>query len=543
LLRTHANWLLIIDNADDLVVAKDFVPQDHGGHVILTTRAQSTGGLAESIQVQSFFKDPEGALLLLRRAKLLMPGASVDSAIANDRTVAEALSAELGGLPLALDQAGAFIEEVPSSLTEYHTLYLREGERLRAERGTTDFGHPSVAVTFSLGFNQVKENTHSETIVSLSAFSGPHDIPEAIFQSHYAHNTETQLTGFEYLKAIQAAARFSLVSRNASDNSISVHRLVQQVIQDVMPDAIQRQHVSHLAHAIEKCYPRDEFADWVLCRRLDPHARACLTHLDRLGLQLADTALLYKHVAVFMLERFRGPESEEFAQKAVNVATTAKAPATVLADCLHTLGRIQLNVGRTDDAVATHEQAWQLNKAHLSPKHRNIAVSLNNLAMAYKHKRRFAKAAEMYKQSVQILRGSGASERHLLGRALNNLAGHYQEMEKYSDARRLANESIRIKRELPGDHHLDISMTYKLLFSGFAAEQRWEQAEAAMAAAIRELDLSGEPEHPHRYHLFGMYARYLRTRGRAQEAREFEIRMTALKEKGAYQPMPPATSF
>ena len=60
----------------------------------------------------------EGALLLLRRAGVISKDAVLADAGSADRQFALQLSRELGGLPLALDQAGAFIEETRSSLSE-----------------------------------------------------------------------------------------------------------------------------------------------------------------------------------------------------------------------------------------------------------------------------------------------------------------------------------------------------------------------------------------------------------------------------------------
>jgi NB-ARC domain len=128
-LETHTGWLLILDNADDLDVAREFLPQDPQGHVLLTTRAHALGGLAESLSIEDM-QPEEGALLLLRRARLIAKDASIASASEAERSVAVQISRELGGLPLALDQAGAFIEETPSSLTEYLTLYRTEKSKL-----------------------------------------------------------------------------------------------------------------------------------------------------------------------------------------------------------------------------------------------------------------------------------------------------------------------------------------------------------------------------------------------------------------------------
>ena len=100
---------------------------------------------------------------------------------AADLHAARELSTELGGLPLALDQAGAFIEEKQLSLSEYAELYESEKASLLAERGSLG-DHPSVAVTFALAFRKVAEkNAAAGDLIRLSAFLAPDAIPEEIF--------------------------------------------------------------------------------------------------------------------------------------------------------------------------------------------------------------------------------------------------------------------------------------------------------------------------------------------------------------------------
>ena len=76
--------------------------------------------------------DPEeGADSLLRRAEIAKPATT-------DREVALEITKAVDSLPLTLDQAGAYIEEMPSTLEEYLKLYapgarrsVRAAERLR----------------------------------------------------------------------------------------------------------------------------------------------------------------------------------------------------------------------------------------------------------------------------------------------------------------------------------------------------------------------------------------------------------------------------
>jgi hypothetical protein len=49
--QRNTGWLLILDNADDLTLARDFLPPSFGGQVLLTTRAQTTGHFARRLEV------------------------------------------------------------------------------------------------------------------------------------------------------------------------------------------------------------------------------------------------------------------------------------------------------------------------------------------------------------------------------------------------------------------------------------------------------------------------------------------------------------
>ncbi len=109
-LGTHASWLFILDNVEDLALIDEVMPVKAPGHPLLTTRAQSTGTLAQRLDLEEMSQE-EGDLRLLRRAKLLGPDAPLEAAPQSAIEQASEICALPGGLPLALDQAGAYIEE------------------------------------------------------------------------------------------------------------------------------------------------------------------------------------------------------------------------------------------------------------------------------------------------------------------------------------------------------------------------------------------------------------------------------------------------
>src|SRR5438874_641070 len=173
-LTSHTRWLLLLDNADDLTLVRDFLPPAGRGHTLLTTRAASMGRLAQRIEVDALDSEP-GALLLLRRADRLAPDAPLEQAEVSERTIALSITQELGGLPLALDQAGAYIEETHCSLADYLQFSRSQRATLLSARGGLVPDHPEpVATTWSLSFEQVeKRSAVAADLLRVCAFLYP----------------------------------------------------------------------------------------------------------------------------------------------------------------------------------------------------------------------------------------------------------------------------------------------------------------------------------------------------------------------------------
>src|SRR5579871_1142693 len=104
-LSKGSGWLLVLDNLDDITVVKDYLPDTTaGGHTLITTRNPNTRNIpAEGLQVELLSHEDAIELLLAK--------ANVE--LVDDRTRSEAsqIVHELGRLPLAIEQAGAYIRE------------------------------------------------------------------------------------------------------------------------------------------------------------------------------------------------------------------------------------------------------------------------------------------------------------------------------------------------------------------------------------------------------------------------------------------------
>lgn len=114
----------------------------------------------------------DGVLLLLRRAKLPLSK--------KNRADAEAIVTLLDGLPLALDQAGAYIEETNCGLAGYLTLYGTHRSDLLKKRDPLPSVYPeSVATTWAVSLQKVEQEKHSAiALLQMCAFLAPDEIPD-----------------------------------------------------------------------------------------------------------------------------------------------------------------------------------------------------------------------------------------------------------------------------------------------------------------------------------------------------------------------------
>ena len=258
-LESHSGWLLILDNIDtveDLNTVHRLIPT---GPRLITTRLQSTGRVAERVEI-SKMEPQDGALFLLRRAGLIAREAALESASETDRIAAAKISDEVDGLPLALDQAGAFIEETPSTPSEYLTFYQTEGARLRKHRGEIAADHASVTVTFSLAFSRLAaKNPAAADLLRVCAFLAPDAIPEEIF-THSGPKLDERLgqlaaKPLDFAEAIRDAGGFALIRRDAAAKTLNMHRQVQEVLKDGMDEQARRLWAERIVAALADLFP------------------------------------------------------------------------------------------------------------------------------------------------------------------------------------------------------------------------------------------------------------------------------------------------
>jgi len=142
-LRLQENWLLVIDNLDDVSVVDGFLPtMDGGGHTLITTRNPDAKAIpAEGCQILVLDEVDAVELLCVRSEN-----------IENVRfsTIAVDVVNELGYLPLAIDHAAALIRSLSLDITDFLSLFHESRKEILSRDPTNKNTYPnSVAATSS----------------------------------------------------------------------------------------------------------------------------------------------------------------------------------------------------------------------------------------------------------------------------------------------------------------------------------------------------------------------------------------------------------
>ncbi|MDZ8027733.1 MAG: tetratricopeptide repeat protein [Nostoc sp. DedQUE11] len=499
-LATHNGWLLIVDNADDIAMLREFLPGAHQGYVLLTTRAQATG-IYQRIEIKKMPPE-DGALLLLRRAKLIAEEAGLDGVSEEERTLAETISREMDGLPLALDQAAAFIEETPSSLAEYLQFYREEGARLLAERGELAIDHPNVAITFSLAFQKVlQRNPTAGDLIWVCAFLAPDAIPEEIFTKGAAELGEnlSQLANkpLDFVKVIQEAGRFSLIYRNPTNKTLDIHRLVQEVLKAEMDEDNCRLWAQRTVCAVTQVFPNAEYANWRECDRLLPHAKVAIDWISQYQFESEKAALLLNETGYYLDERGQYSEAEPLYEKALSLRQRLLGEEHPdVASSYNNLAGLYLSQGKYSEAEPLYQTALSLRQRLLGEDHFDVATSYNNLAALYYFQGRYSEAEPLYQTALSLRKRLLGEEHPHVASSYNNLAALYESQKRYSEAEPLYQIALSLRKRLLGEEHPHIATSYNNLGALYYFQGRYSEAEPLYQTALSlRKRLLGE-EHP-----------------------------------------------
>jgi tetratricopeptide (TPR) repeat protein len=509
-LSTHSQWLLIWDNLEDLDLLRRFLPPTRQGAILVTTRSKALGTLAWGIELASMEQE-EGMLFLLRRARMLQKDATSETLaqlaehMPGEYAIAEKLVNTMGELPLALDQAGAYIEETGCSLADYLYRYEQQRFQLLDRRGVPGGDHPhSVAATFLLASERVeREQRAAADMLRLCALLHAEAIPEEIFVEGATH------LGPELAVLTANPARFdqtiavlrslSLVQRDPETHTLSLHRLVQAVLRERMSEQEQAMWHQRMIHTLNGLFPEVTAESttniWRQCERLLPHVLAGMTTLPH---QIEDWELarVLGKAADYLCERAQYEHAEPLYERALYIGEQVLGPIHPdMAYLLTGSANLYQEQGKFEQAEPLFQQAIRIREQALGPEHPLVAHPLNGLAILYRKQGKFGQAESLYERAISIRAQALGPEHPLMARLLYNLAHLYQEQGKYAQAEPLFQRSLRIEEQAWGPEHPHVTYPLNGLGMLYRNQGKDEQAEPLFQRALHLLEQALGPEH------------------------------------------------
>ena len=559
-LRKHTGWLLILDNIEDLNLLQQFVPVDRQGAVLLTTRRQVTEPVAQALELE-LLPENDAILFLLKRTKVLAVDMILEDAHAHDIEAARTITRLLDNLPLALDQAGAYILETPCSFAEYLTLFQTYQSQLLQRRigKKIPTDHPeSVAATFRLNFQQVQQRSEiAGELLRLFAFLASDAIPEEILTADVSSLgpvlAPVVADPLRRNQAIEVLRAYSLIGRNPTEKTLSIHRLVQAVLQDVLEDEERRIWAVRAMQAINAAfpYPNARFPQpqydpgtWPRCERLLPHLSLVTQYIEtnhsiseeievaqtgdllysassylRTRARYAEAELLSQRL-LRIFERYLGPEhlymdapfrdlamlysvqgkyaeAEPLYKRALYIREQRLGPDHPdVADPLNDLAGLYRDQGKYAEAEALHQRALHIREQYVGPEHPAIIASLYGLANIYSAQDKYTKAEALYQRALHIGEQYLGPEHPNVVNLLNNLAACYSNQGKYTEAELLYKRALRIQEQELGPDHLNVAYLLNNLAICYREQSKYTEAELLYKRALHTQEQKLGPEHP-----------------------------------------------
>jgi tetratricopeptide (TPR) repeat protein len=489
-LEGSGGWLLVFDNADRHDDILPYLPQRGSGAVLITSRDRGwPHGTARRLDLDLWSR-AEATGYLARRLGRDDPGYGD-------------LAAFLGDLPLAIEQAAAFMDATGRDAAGYLALSENVKARMLAEAAAPEEHRDGVWVTWEVSV-EAAEAAHpaARDLLNLIAFLAPEDIPRALFADHAAvlpgRLRAAAEDGLGIERAVAALARFSLIG--AEPDSLSVHRLVQTVTRARLPDPLPWADAA--IALLQKAFPNvdpqpDDVRSWPACLRLRPHAETALAQAEDMATAPDPTGRLLNQLALYIKSRAEYAAAKPLYERAIAIAQAALGPDDPeVAIRVNNLGSVLQARGDLPGARACFERALKIDEAALGPDHANKAILVNNLGGVLQAQGDLPGARACFERALTIDEAALGPDHPNVARDVNNLGLVLQAQGDLPGARACYERALTIDEAALGPDHPNVAIRVNNLGSVLQDVGDLPGARARFERAVAIFEATLGPDHP-----------------------------------------------
>jgi tetratricopeptide (TPR) repeat protein len=454
-LNENPDWLLILDSLDTREAAaagEDVLAKVRGGHVLFTSRLSQWGGGIASMELDVLDRDA-AARFVLERTEGRRRETETDEADATK------LAGELDGLALALEQAGAYVSRRRLALADYLDLWRSHLTDVQGWHDPRIMKYPrSVAVTWETTLAQL--DAGATGLLRLLSWFAPEALPLFVLEGEAADavwQTAAELVCTEesisdrpegdVLDALSTLADFSMVVWDAELQTVSVHRVVQEIMRSRLPDSSRTDWLRASLAMLDAVLLGDpqDVRTWASWDPLRPHVALMAALADEAAIA-RPTARLMGELGRLLLNKALHAEAEPLLRRALEIDEASYGPDhPEVAIRLNNLAGLLQATNRLAEAEPLMRRALEIDEASYGPDHPEVAIRLNNLAQLLQTTNRLEEAEPLSRRHVKIFlafqQRTGQEHRHAQ-LAFANYAGLLQAMGRTDDESRAAIEDL-----------------------------------------------------------------------------------------------------
>jgi tetratricopeptide (TPR) repeat protein len=542
-LDDHDRWLLILDNAGapdgstglevPLVRLVDLLPQAPHGQVLITSRDASWEQHASLAELEVFSAQEAVRFLLARSAT-------------TDDQAARQVAELLGWLPLALEQAGAYIRETRLPLAGYLER-LQRFPAVTMAKGRPRDREPAdtVATTWQVSLDRIASVSGAVSLLEACAFLAP----EAIDRELFSQQRDTKAVGLELFaddpfaldEAMAGLRRFGLIK--VGEQTITVHRLVQHVVRARLAAPDREAAITTAVELLAAAFPSawQELRDpkrWPRCAQLLPHILVAAEHANQAGVAQATTATLLRRAGGYLERRGEYEAARSLLERALALTETVYgADHLEVAYVLDALGYMLRVQGDLAGAQAAHERALVISGAAQDPDQLLVAFVLHNLGRDLHAQGDLAGARTHLERALAIKQAVLPSDHPDVASTLGNLGSVLRDQGHLAGAREYLERTLAINELARGRDHPDVGRTLDTLggLLHLQGNQAGARAHLERALAINEASLG--PDHPDVARTLSRLGRVVRDQGDLAGARSlFELALAIREALGPDHP-------
>ncbi len=485
-LETHNYALLVYDNVVAASVVSKWLPVGRLGGRILTSQDASLASMATALSV-GLLSEQESLELLATKTGLTQTADAIS------------LAAMLGGLPLALAQAGAYIASTRIDYPNYIVRFNDAGSKLLGISMLEPNYPRTVATTWHLAMERVlDESPDAFELLEWLSFCSSGPIPRDLFYDQQA-NVDPRVKQVLHDRisvdlALGVLHRYSLIE--LSSDIVVVHALVQFVVRDSIPSGLHEQKQLTTIYLLYE-FLVAKFDQFVFASE---DAKLTVVHLvfilSRYGGDIATPVVLYASSLVANYFSSAGLFHEAEPYLCAVVAQRKKLPSDSAITALNNLGVCFSRSGRFSESADLLMESLAFSQELYGEFSPRLVETLDNLAKLSTRMLEPEKSKKFAEKAFAIIEKHGMLETVDGSESLHNLGTAQLLCNETRAGIETLEKCVKLREKLFGLEHISVSSTLTNLCSAYRAVGQLEKADDALLRAIAIHEKVHGVEHP-----------------------------------------------